>query len=290
MNLALAFVPEEGSVARLGEPTGPNKEQAQLARQWVGKLSLRGIANKVGGKFSHDSARRILNGERVGVDILDQFSRGFGKNVNELRTLGGYGVIPAELSSQPDDSSWGHRLDNRLDPTQAVREALAVLQRADVGQPVLPAVYDALIGPAFVQLPVVGRVAAGTPILSVENIESHVPIPVEWLPRSATERAQCFALRVRGDSMVGADIQDGDILAIRPATQAEDGKVVAVLVNGEATVKRFRIVWSDERLRKVRLLYSDPEDYMDPIELVPDQARIIGVPVGFLRGKPESWG
>lgn len=79
-------------------------------------------------------------------------------------------------------------------------------------------------------IPVVGVVTAGLPILAVENIEGQLP----WDGDS-----DCFALRVQGDSMVGAAILDGDTVVIRPQPTAEDGQIVVARIGDEATVKRL---------------------------------------------------
>ena len=88
-------------------------------------------------------------------------------------------------------------------------------------------------------IPLVGRIAAGTPILAQEDREEDLPVdPALFGSRD------CLALRVRGDSMIGAGILDGDLAVIEPGEQAEPGSIVAVLVEGlesEATLKRFRL-------------------------------------------------
>lgn len=80
------------------------------------------------------------------------------------------------------------------------------------------------------QIPVVGVVTAGVPILAEENQEGTMP----W------EDPECFALRVRGDSMVNAGILSGDKVVVRPQSTAEDGQIVVALLGDEATVKRLR--------------------------------------------------
>ena len=81
------------------------------------------------------------------------------------------------------------------------------------------------------RIPVVGVVTAGIPILAVENIESYIP----WEGESG-----CFALRVRGDSMIGAGILDGDKVVVRPQKTAENGEIVVALLDDSATVKRLK--------------------------------------------------
>src|SRR5690606_18665031 len=84
-------------------------------------------------------------------------------------------------------------------------------------------------------VPLVGRVTAGQPILAVENVEGWMPLPQELVQ----DGEEVFALRVRGDSMVGAGIADGDIVFVRRQPSADNGAIVVALMGDEATVKRF---------------------------------------------------
>ncbi len=83
-------------------------------------------------------------------------------------------------------------------------------------------------------LPVVGRVAAGKPILAIEDIEDCYPVPDEFLSGS-----EGFMLRVKGDSMIEDGIMDGDLVIVRKQLSADNGDTVVALVDDEATVKRF---------------------------------------------------
>ncbi|MDQ7800412.1 MAG: transcriptional repressor LexA [Armatimonadota bacterium] len=85
-----------------------------------------------------------------------------------------------------------------------------------------------------VSLPVVGRVTAGAPILAEQNIEDSFTLPEDFVGGG-----ECFLLRVRGDSMVGAGIYDGDYLVVRKQSHAQDGDIVVARIGDEATVKRF---------------------------------------------------
>jgi len=86
----------------------------------------------------------------------------------------------------------------------------------------------------LVNLPVVGRVAAGKPTLAVEDVEDTFPIPQDFL-----SGADGFMLRVKGDSMIEDGIRDGDYVIVRRQPTADNGDTVVALVEGEATVKRF---------------------------------------------------
>lgn len=85
-----------------------------------------------------------------------------------------------------------------------------------------------------VNVPVLGRIAAGTPILAEENIEDVFPLPKDFVREDAS-----FILRVRGDSMIDAGIYDGDYLVVRQQATANNGEIVAAMIGDEATVKRF---------------------------------------------------
>ena len=86
----------------------------------------------------------------------------------------------------------------------------------------------------LVNVPIIGRVAAGMPILADENIEDTFPIPVDYVKNDT-----CFMLRVRGASMIDEGIFDGDLILVRQQTVASDGDIVIALIEDEATVKTF---------------------------------------------------
>jgi repressor LexA len=90
--------------------------------------------------------------------------------------------------------------------------------------------------PAPAYVPMVGRIAAGGPILAEERIEEMIPIP-----RQMVGEGEFFALKVVGDSMIEAAICDGDVVVIRQQAQAETGEIVAAMIDGEATVKELRM-------------------------------------------------
>jgi repressor LexA len=114
-------------------------------------------------------------------------------------------------------------------------EKLGVLRRDPTKPRAIEVLVDkakAAVGPAG--LPLVGQVAAGQPVLAEENIEEYVPVP----GIAGGDEGQ-FVLRVKGDSMVGAGIFEGDYVVVRPQDTASDGEIVVALVEDEATVKRF---------------------------------------------------
>ncbi|MFH9958938.1 transcriptional repressor LexA [Streptomyces roseolus] len=89
--------------------------------------------------------------------------------------------------------------------------------------------------PAVAAVPLVGRIAAGTPILAEESVEDVLP-----LPRQVVGEGRLFALKVVGDSMIDAAVCDGDTVIVRQADSADHGDIVAAMLDGEATVKRLR--------------------------------------------------
>ena len=103
--------------------------------------------------------------------------------------------------------------------------------RADAPRGALP------VAAGVMELPVMGRIAAGVPIEAISEISHHISVPDSML----TGRGQHYALEVKGDSMIEAGINDGDIVVIREQVTAENGDIVVALVEGyEATLKRFR--------------------------------------------------
>jgi repressor LexA len=124
-------------------------------------------------------------------------------------------------------------------------------------------------------IPVVGRIAAGAPITAVENHEDTIPLRPDWL---GTGGQDVFALRVRGESMIGAHIVDGDLVLVRKQETAGSGDIVAAMVDGEATVKRFG--------REGAAVVLRPEHpTMKPIVIEPGRGdfRILGKVVGIVR-------
>lgn len=120
-----------------------------------------------------------------------------------------------------------------------------------------------------VNVPLVGTVAAGVPLLAEENIENYYPIPVELLPNAET-----FMLNVKGNSMINAGIYDGDQLIVERCSTAYDGEIVVALVGDSATVKRF---YKEDGYYRLQ-----PEnDEMDPI--IVDHIKIIGKVIGLFR-------
>ena len=120
-----------------------------------------------------------------------------------------------------------------------------------------------------VNVPLIGQVAAGQPLLAVENITSYFPIPAEFIPKE-----EVFTLNVKGESMVNAGIYDGDQIIVKQQSTASNGEIVVALVDDSATVKRFYKENGHIRLQ--------PEnDFMEPI--IVDSCEIIGKVIGLIR-------
>jgi len=121
----------------------------------------------------------------------------------------------------------------------------------------------------IVNVPIVGTVTAGQPILAVENIESYFPIPMDYMPNQET-----FMLKVKGESMINAGIFDGDTILVQKQPNAKNGDFVVALIEDSVTVKTFYKEKDYYRLQ--------PEnDYMDPI-IVPE-VEILGKVIGLFR-------
>ncbi|MBI1995864.1 MAG: transcriptional repressor LexA [Deltaproteobacteria bacterium] len=139
------------------------------------------------------------------------------------------------------------------------KRAIEVLSA--LGAPVLTAVRD---------IPILGRVPAGKPFLSEENSEGLLTIP------SDMGSGKLFALQVKGDSMIGAGIMEGDRVIVKQQGTAENGAIVCALIEGEATLKRFY------EKDGVVTLKAENEKYK-PITVASGEFRIVGRVVGLMR-------
>jgi len=147
----------------------------------------------------------------------------------------------------------------RRDPTKP--RAMELLDRAAAG-------VRSLVSPG-VGLPLVGQVAAGTPILAEENVEEHIATPA-----AAGGQTGDYVLRVRGESMKNAGILDGDLVVVCRQETARDGEIVVALVEDEATVKRF--------FREGDHIRLQPEnETMEPILV--REVSVVGRVVGLMR-------
>lgn len=121
----------------------------------------------------------------------------------------------------------------------------------------------------MVNVPIVGRVAAGEPLLAEQNIEEYFPIPMEFMPNKQT-----FLLKVCGESMINAGILNGDYVLAQEENTAHNGDMVVAMIEDGATVKTF--------YKEEGVIHLQPEnDFMDPI-IVPD-CTILGKVIGVFR-------
>lgn len=126
-----------------------------------------------------------------------------------------------------------------------------------------------LVRREMVNVPIIGSVAAGQPILAQENIEDYFPFPVERMPNKQT-----FLLKVKGESMINAGILDGDYVLVQEEKTASNGDMVVALIDDGATVKTF---YKEEGVFRLQ-----PEnDFMDPI--VVKEVSILGKVIGVMR-------
>lgn len=120
-----------------------------------------------------------------------------------------------------------------------------------------------------VNVPVIGQVAAGEPILAEQNIQDYFPIPVEFMPN-----AEAFMLKVKGESMINAGIFSGDTVLVQRQSDAQDGDMVVALVDDSATVKTF---YKEDGYYRLQ-----PEnDNMEPI--IVDHCEVLGKVFGVFR-------
>ncbi len=121
----------------------------------------------------------------------------------------------------------------------------------------------------LVNVPILGRVAAGEPLLAQQNIDNYFPIPAEMMPNKQT-----FILEVKGESMINAGILSGDYVLVQEEHTASDGEMIVALIDDGATVKTF--------YKENGLIRLQPEnDFMDPI--IVDEVTILGKVIGVFR-------
>lgn len=168
------------------------------------------------------------------------------------------------LSSSSTVHTYLKRLEEkgiiRRDPTKP--RAIEILQNQDKE-------ITLVENEDMLEVPLVGQVAAGSPLLAVENIEE-----VLTLPRSFAGFGELFMLKVRGESMIEAGILEGDLILVRQQPNAVDGEIVVAMLDGEATVKRF--------FKERDCIRLQPENkHLAPI--IVQDVQILGKVVGLMR-------
>lgn len=121
------------------------------------------------------------------------------------------------------------------------------------------------------RLPVIGKVAAGKPILAVEDIESHILID-----KTLFKTENAFSLKIKGESMIDAGIHDGDYVIVQPQTSIESGEIAVALIGDEATVKKIYI-------KKTQIILKPENKDMKPVTYNPENIKIIGRVIGVIR-------
>ena len=131
------------------------------------------------------------------------------------------------------------------------------------------------------EVPLAGTIVAGRPIEAVEVAESFE------VPSVLRGDRPCFALRVRGDSMIGDGILDGDVVIVEPREEARDGEIVVAVIDGaEATLKRLRVLRGPPPA--IELRPANP--HMEALRYAPDRVRVTGVVTGQMRSYREPFG
>lgn len=216
------------------------------------------------GKDLSTKQQQILN-----FIIQQQAQRGYPPSVREI-------CEAANLSSTSTVHGHLERLERkgliRRDPTKP--RAIEILYHPEAEKlPDEEAVPDFNETPPVevAQIPIIGKVTAGEPILAVENIEDHFVLPLDIL---GDDPDKVFMLHVRGESMINAGIYDGDLILVRQQNTAHNGEIVVALIDDSATVKRF--------FREKEFIRLQPEnDLMEPIYV--KDASILGKVIGIYR-------
>ncbi len=168
-----------------------------------------------------------------------------------------------------------------LKSTSSVHSQLATLEKKGVirRDPTKPRTIEILdedfgsLRREMTSIPIVGQIAAGSPILAEQNIENYFPIPVDMLPKGVLSK-ESFVLRVKGESMINVGIMDGDLIFVKATNSARNGDTVVALLDDSATVKTFYKENGHIRLQ--------PEnDSMEPI--IVNDCRILGTVFGVFR-------
>ncbi|GHV15298.1 LexA repressor [Fibrobacterales bacterium] len=190
----------------------------------------------------------------------------------------------AEHGHSPSFREIGERFE--IKSTNGVRDNLIVLERKgvikrNVGQTrcieIVGAHWSDGSQKQSLQIPLVGQIAAGTPILAEENIEEYLTVDSSFAPRNS----QAFALRVRGESMIGDGILNGDIAIIRTQKNAERGQIIAARRGSDATLKHYHPHPTENY---IELRMSNPSPQFKPIIITQeDDFSIDGILCGIVR-------
>ncbi|MCZ4330840.1 transcriptional repressor LexA [Castellaniella denitrificans] len=192
---------------------------------------------------------------------------------DHLRALERKGYIHLSAATSRGIQLTGQALAAAADADPAVPEGATAHAG---GRPTAPPGAPTWIASSDSRLvPLVGRVAAGSPVLAAEHVEREIPLAPHLF-----DAAPDYLLRVRGSSMRDAGILDGDLLAVRSTPQARHGQIVVARLGDDVTVKRL-----EHQGRRIRLLPENPD--FQPIDVGPgDDFAIEGIAVGLIRTTP----
>jgi repressor LexA len=196
------------------------------------------------------------------LDFVEKYAKdnGFPPSVREIGRQ--FGIYPATVQDHISALERKGYLQKKRFQSRTLSVPASSRRQADeTGVPGIPGI------------PIIGRVAAGLPLLAQENIEEMIQLPKDWAPAGA------FLLKVQGNSMEGAHILDGDYVLVHPQETAVNGEIVVALIGDEATVKRF--FRTD---RGISLKAENPT--YRPIEIERSEAtafKVIGKVMGVLR-------
>lgn len=167
---------------------------------------------------------------------------------NDLNPKTGLPLSPSIVALKRIANGMGISLNELLSSVDDMSVDVSLLEDAPTDTTTIPTAKNIIPMPQMNKIPLLGTIACGTPILAVENVEEEVFIP---------ENIKAdFALRCKGDSMIGAEIYDGDIVYIRRQEEVIDGQIAAVLIEDEATLKR---VYYDRDANEIRLAAENPK-------------------------------
>ena len=219
---------------------------------------------------------KVIRVRRRKDGTLNKREKAILKAIEKSVEAKGYAPSVREIGKEVGLSSTAtvHGYLERLQDTGYIRKednkgrTLKLLKNSE-GEPVIDKKKDFYTDRELVDVPLVGKITAGAPILAIENITDSFPIPMDFVGNS-----ESFMLTVRGESMIEAGILDGDYILVRRQKSATNGEIVVALIEDEATVKTFYKEKNHIRLQ--------PENStMDPI-IVPD-CEILGKVIGVFR-------
>ena len=220
--------------------------------------------------------RKEMRVRRRKDGILNKREKAIIKAIEKSVNAKGYAPSVREIGKEVGLSSTAtvHGYLERLQDTGYIRKednkgrTLKLLKNSE-GEPIEDKKKDFYTERELVDVPLIGKITAGAPILAIENITDSFPIPIDFVGNS-----ESFMLTVRGESMIEAGILDGDYILVRRQKSATNGEIVVALIEDEATVKTFYKEKNHIRLQ--------PENStMDPI-IVPN-CEILGKVVGVFR-------